>query len=96
MSGRATLSRDRALIRKLYQPDWRAWFGDEGGERNGGPDDPRLVLIEVKVESATYFKRTQSRPVMWLNVVKSAITGDPPDLGEVGHLEGTELHNRNR
>jgi len=96
VSGRATLVRDRALIRQLYQPDWRAWFGDEGGERDGGPDDPRLVLIVVKVESATYFKRTQSRPVMWLNVMKSVITGDPPDIGEVGHLKGSELHSSKR
>lgn len=31
VSGVATLSRDRALIRRLYAKDWKAWLGDEGG-----------------------------------------------------------------
>jgi general stress protein 26 len=26
-SGIASLSRDRAKIRELYEPDWKAWFG---------------------------------------------------------------------
>ncbi len=51
VSGTAVLSQDKSLIHDLYQPDWRAWLGDEGGERDGGPDDPRiaLVLIEAHV-----------------------------------------------
>ncbi len=42
VSGTATSSQDRRAIRELYRKDWKAWFGDEGGERDGGPDDPRL------------------------------------------------------
>src|SRR3954470_5279374 len=45
VSGRAIISRDRNLIRDLYAPDWKMWLGDEGGERDGGPDDPRIALI---------------------------------------------------
>src|SRR5699024_2744489 len=30
VSGVAHLSEDRAKIRELYRPDWRAWFGGEG------------------------------------------------------------------
>ena len=47
VSGIATVSQDRRAIRELYRKDWKAWFGDEGGERDGGPDDPRLALILV-------------------------------------------------
>src|SRR5262245_5122038 len=36
VSGTATVSRDRRAIRELYRPDWKAWLGDEGGERTGG------------------------------------------------------------
>jgi general stress protein 26 len=92
VSGTAALSRDRAKIRALYQPDWKAWIEDEGGERNGGPDDPRFVLIEVRALSVTYFKRTQPRPVVMFKVLAAMVTGDPPKVGETRHLEGSELH----
>lgn len=53
ISGLAHVTQDKALIHQLYKPDWKAWLGDEGGDRNGGPDDPRIALIEVKANSAT-------------------------------------------
>ncbi|MGH8596379.1 MAG: pyridoxamine 5'-phosphate oxidase family protein, partial [Gammaproteobacteria bacterium] len=44
-SGVATLTQDRASIEGLYKKEWKTWLGDEGGERDGSPHDPRLVLI---------------------------------------------------
>ena len=38
VSGTAAISQDRELVGRLYKSDWRAWFGDEGGARDGGPD----------------------------------------------------------
>src|SRR4051812_9906573 len=61
VSGRVKISTDRNRIRALYKPDWKIWFADEGGERDGGPDDPRLALLFVTVESAVYGKKTKSR-----------------------------------
>lgn len=91
VSGTATLNRDRALIRSLYQPDWKAWLEDQGGERNGGPDDPRIVLIDVRALSVTYFKRTQPKPVAMFNILKAMVTGEAPKVGENRHLEGADL-----
>ena len=51
VSGVARVSRDRKKIHQLYQPDWKMWFGNEGGNRDGGPDDPRLTLILVEADS---------------------------------------------
>jgi len=82
VSGTAFVSRDRRAIRELYRPDWRAWFGDEGGERNGGPDDPRMALLLVDVHSVTYLKQNKPRPVVLFEVVKGMVTGKAPDLGE--------------
>ena len=91
VSGVARLSRDPELIRRLYKPDWRAWLGDEGGARNGGPDDPRIVLILVEAQSATYLKAHHGRAVTLFQVVKGVVTGDRPHVGTVGSLSRGEL-----
>ena len=91
VSGQARITQDRALVRELYEPDWKAWLGDEGGERNGGPDDPRIALIEVKAESAQYLKATQPRLVTLFEVARAAVTGEPPKAGDLGKLDKHEL-----
>ena len=55
VNGFAVLNKDAERIRQLYNPSWKAWLPDESGARDGGPHDPRIVLIEVKAISATYF-----------------------------------------
>ena len=91
VSGTARVTQARELIRELYKPDWKAWFGDEGGARDGGPDDPRLALILVEAHSVTYMKNDKPRPVILFEVLKGIVTGDRPDTGEVRHLEGSDL-----
>ena len=94
VSGTAVITQDRRLIRELYRPDWKAWFGDEGGERNGGPDDPRLALILVDVYSVTYLKVDKPKPVVLFEVLKGVVTGTPPKVGEQRHVSGRELEGR--
>ncbi len=91
VSGTATITQDRRLIHELYRPDWKAWFGDLGGERDGGPDDPRLALIMVETESVTYLKVDKPSPVVLFEVVKGMVTGSPPDIGEERHVDKSEL-----
>ena len=82
VSGIAAVNTDRNLIASLYKPDWKAWYPDEGGERNGGPGDPRIALIEIDAHRVTYFKSEDSRPVALFKVLRAMATGNPPDLGE--------------
>ncbi|HYH09286.1 MAG TPA: pyridoxamine 5'-phosphate oxidase family protein [Thermoanaerobaculia bacterium] len=82
-SGRARIVDDRAKIRELYEPDWRAWFGDEGGPNDGTPEDPRIVLIAVDVDMAMYLEVNKPQPVVLFEVVKGMLTGNKPDVGEV-------------
>ena len=88
VSGTAHLSQDRRLVHGLYKPDWRAWFGDEGGERDGGPDDPRIALILVDADSVKYMVQNKPQPVVLFEVVKGIVTGERPDVGEMRHIEG--------
>lgn len=94
VSGTARIVTDRDLIRTLYKPDWKAWFGDEGGVRNGGPNDPRLTLIEVEAHEATYLKTNQPRAVQLFKVAKAMITGNTPKIGDMRHVGKKELEAR--
>jgi hypothetical protein len=40
------------------------WFPDQGGNRNGGPDDPRILLIGVEARSAHFMKVDKIAPVV--------------------------------
>ena len=91
VAGTARVSRDRALIRKLYQPDWRAWFGDQGGERDGGPDDPRFALVFVQAHSVIYSVNNKPRPVILFEVAKGMLTGSSPDVSDLRELGEREL-----
>jgi general stress protein 26 len=83
ISGLARIVDDREKVRELYQPDWRAWFGDAGGPNDGTPDDPRMVLIGVDIEMAMYLELNKPQAVVLFEVVKGMITGKQPDIGEV-------------
>ena len=64
VSGAGRLCRDRSKIRELYEPTWKAWFPNDGGLRDGGPEDPRMVLIGVEARSAQYAKLDRAAPVV--------------------------------
>jgi len=87
VAGKARLVTDRAKIHELYRPDWRAWFEDKGGAEDGGPDDPRLVLIAVDVVFAQFMEVNRPQAVVLFELVKGMITGKQPDLPEVQTVE---------
>jgi general stress protein 26 len=91
VAGTAIVTQDRNMIEELYKPDWKAWFGDEGGDRDGGPGDPRLALILVEAHSVEYMVVNKPRPVVLFEVAKALVTGSTPDVGEERSLGEREL-----
>jgi general stress protein 26 len=91
VSGTATITQDRTIIHELYKPDWKAWFGDNGGAEDGGPDDPRLALVMVEAHSVEYLVNTKARPVVLFEVAKAIVTGSTPKVGEQRTLTEREL-----
>ncbi|WP_405283059.1 pyridoxamine 5'-phosphate oxidase family protein [Gaopeijia maritima] len=91
VSGTARISQDRELIRRLHEDSWTMWFNDEGGARDGGPDDPRLALILVEVHSAVYSKQKHSTPRTLFELAKGRITGEQPDVAREETLSEAEL-----
>jgi general stress protein 26 len=91
VSGTVTISQDRELIRELYKPDWKAWFGDEGGARDGGPNDPRFALLLVDAHSVVYGKRNKPKPLVLFELAKGMITGKEPDVADVRRVSEREM-----
>jgi general stress protein 26 len=90
VSGTAKISTNRNKIRELYRPDWKAWFGEEGDERHGTPDDPRMVLVGVDIESAIFLEVNKPQPVVLFELIKGIFTGDPPKLGKTQKVTNAE------
>ena len=94
VSGVARIVRDKKKIKALYKPDWRAWFPDEGGARDGSATDPRIALIFVEADSVVYQKNDKPRPLILWEVLKGIVTKTEPEIGEVRHIGGGELADR--
>jgi len=91
VAGVATVSTDRELVRELYKPDWKAWLGDDGGDRDGSANDPRIAIILVEARSATYMKVTKPQPVVLFEVAKALVTGSPPKVGDLRTVNEREM-----
>jgi general stress protein 26 len=94
VSGNARMVRDRDKIRELYRPDWRAWFGDEGGEHDGTPDDTRIVLIGVDIRFAIFLELNKPKPVILFELAKGIVTGNPPDFDPPQTITAEELRQK--
>jgi general stress protein 26 len=79
VSGTGRISHDREQIRRLWNPTYRAWFP-------GGPDDPELGVLTVKMERVEYWDVPSSRLVRLWGVVRALATGQPAEAGEQGML----------
>ena len=75
VSGRASLSRDKAKIDELWNPAMKAWFPE-------GKEDPNVGLIKVTIDKAEYWDSPNSAVVHLYGFVKAAITGEPAHPGE--------------
>lgn len=72
VSGRATISEDKAKMKELWNPFLKVWFPE-------GIDDPEISLIAVDVESAEIWDSPSSKVVQLVGFVKAAVTGKPMD-----------------
>ena len=80
VSGTAAVVEDAAKKQALWGKLNEAWFP-------GGPTDPDLALVQVKIIHANYWDVKESKIVQLLTMAKAAVTGKPPTgLGEHGEV----------
>ena len=81
VSGRATVSEDRAKKEALWSPMAKAWFP-------GGIDDPNLALVHLEMAHADYWDVKENKLVQLWKMASAAVTGNPPTgMGEHGRVD---------
>jgi general stress protein 26 len=84
ISGSARITRDPALIDRLWSETWKLWFPK-------GKDDPELCIVEVTPHEAEYWDQTGLAGVRFiLEAAKAYATGTKPKSGESG--EHAKIH----
>ena len=80
VSGTAAVVDNAAKVKQLWSKLNEAWFP-------GGPTDPNLALVEVRIIHASYWNVKDSKIVQLFKMARAAVTGQPPtDLGEHGEV----------
>ena len=80
VSGTARVVEDAAKKQQLWSKMTQAWFP-------GGPTDPDLALVQVRITHANYWDVKESKVVQLWEMARAAMTGKPPtDLGEHGEV----------
>lgn len=80
LKGRASVSQDRAKIKDLWNPMYKAWFPK-------GEDDPEIAVLRVDVTEGDYWEASGSKLVMLAKYAVAAATGGKVPLGEAGHVK---------
>ena len=80
VSGTAQVVEDAAKKQQLWSKMSQAWFP-------GGPTDPDLALVQVRITHANYWDVKESKIVQLWEMARAVMTGKPPtDLGEHGEV----------
>ena len=73
LSGKATISNDRARIKQLWSPFAKAWWDS--------PEDPAIRVIKVVPRDAELWD-SPGRIVTTISMLAAAVTGRSPKIGE--------------
>jgi general stress protein 26 len=80
VSGTAALVDDPAQKRRLWSRINDAWFP-------GGPDDPDVALVQVRITHAHYWDVDTNKVVQLIKMLTASVTDRPPhDMGESGEV----------
>jgi general stress protein 26 len=77
--GSATISRDKAKIKELWEPILKAWFTE-------GEDDSRITVIKVEAKEGYYWDNKHGNAIAFVKTVAGAIMGKTLDDSIEGKL----------
>lgn len=75
-------------IKEVWSKGTKAWFGDLGdGVHTGGPEDPRMKLIEIRAKCKFGVDRTCNRKDKITDFYSTDITYWKHDVGSLGFMK---------
>ncbi|GAA5952328.1 hypothetical protein JCM21900_003783 [Sporobolomyces salmonicolor] len=91
-AGKAKVIKDVEVIKKLWHPALKAWFGDKkDGVHNGEPEDPRVAVLEVIPSEIRYWVKTRTSLGQTVEVLKGAVTGETASPGHLRVISAKDL-----
>ncbi|KAG6041191.1 hypothetical protein E4U41_005679 [Claviceps citrina] len=91
VAGRASIITDRDAVKKYYTPTLKAWMGDLGdGVHDASANDPRIGIVRLDAETATYALTGKSQVMQAVEVAKSVLTGQAAEVNSLRHVSEAE------
>nr|OQO29923.1 hypothetical protein B0A51_02919 [Rachicladosporium sp. CCFEE 5018] len=88
-----TTSNDDPRIKEVYSKATSAWFGDLGdGVHTGGPEDPRMRLIEIRAKYISYWKHNTNPLGFMKEIGVATMTGGVAVTGLLRELKEAEIN----
>ncbi|KAH8199162.1 hypothetical protein TruAng_006693 [Truncatella angustata] len=92
ISGASSIETDRSVVKRHYSPELKAWVGDLGdGKHDGSENDPRIGVIRVKIDTATYAITDKTFIGYAVEVAKGAVTGEAASVNKLREISSTEV-----
>lgn len=70
--GRAQALHDTSLVKRLWNPTYRAWFPK-------GPGDGGVSVLRVLIDTADYWEAPTGRVIRLIAALKATVTGTPAE-----------------
>jgi general stress protein 26 len=80
VSGTMEVVRDRGVIHRLWEPEWKPWFPE-------GPDEADIALLRFTPEHAEYVHPRGGRLKVLFSTVKALMTHERPEPAPKKELE---------
>lgn len=80
LKGTASVNQDRAKIKELWNPMYKAWFP-------GGEADPQIAVLKVDVYEGDFWEASGSRLIRLARYAAAAASGGSVPVGRAGHVK---------
>jgi len=93
VAGKAQIAADdRDLVKKHYNSSLRAWIGDLGdGVHDGSENDPRIAIIRVVTDTATYSITSTGLLSRAAKVARGAVTGKSAQVNRLREVSREDI-----
>lgn len=91
ISGKATINKDKAKVKKYFNKGLEAWFDDKkDGVHTGDENDPRVVMLDVHPDEIRYYAQAGTATAL-KDMAVAAFSAGVASPGKLVIISGDEL-----